>query len=123
MPWCLVCARAFKGSYLQIPTVQARIEEGNALSQEQVVPFKMQFPMGKEPLLQRAVTQTMVSLPVEMTAPTGQKVVQEVLQPAWVCWSHLSGLIMKEGGILGYAENALPDMRGAVPLGQRRRPT
>jgi hypothetical protein len=118
--WCVVCARLYKGAYLQLPAVAERVQEANAAGPETLMRFDISFPRGQEPQLREAVATTMLALPTQIPLPDGRMVTQSVPMLARVCWTHLDALIIKDGGVLAYSAADLPAERGAVILGQRR---
>lgn len=115
--WCVLCSRLYKGAFMALPDVAARLSEFNKLAPSEIRHLTIRFPPGKEPPLNEAVTTSLLSMPVTMQTPMGPQV-QPAMMPGDVCWSHLDGLILKDG-VLGYGAADLPQEKGAVLLGGR----
>lgn len=111
--WCMVCVRLYKGAYLMLETVQARLTQLNGERPSQVVKMKIEFPSGiRTPMLDVAVTESMVTMPFQFTGG------QPAAVQAPVCWSHIEGLAVKDG-ILPASAADMPH-GGGVLLGQPR---
>lgn len=120
--WCTICARFYKGAFMQLESTQKLVSEGNAKPLTEIVRVQMRFPpKAFEPPLNLAVTTAMVVLPVIFEASPGQAQAQPMAQQADLCWSHSQGLFVGEGGrVQPYGPGDLPQERGAVMLGQSR---
>jgi hypothetical protein len=112
---CAVCAAVAKGFLLQAS--QASISEANAGSPEDTPVTLVIRPDVLPPffVIEDAVTVAIVQLPAAGSGQMGAV-------PADVCWSHLNGLVIREGGMVVPATAAqMPHERGAVDLAARGR--
>jgi hypothetical protein len=109
--FCAVCAAIAKGHVVQ--QEQEKINRANAGTPDDPVvlisvrPGQLPARMRIEP----AVTTGLVNLPAGMMG-------QMAVVPAPVCWSHVNGMIIKDG-ILPATAGEMPHERGAVVLGGR----
>jgi hypothetical protein len=109
---CAVCAAVAKGHV--ISASQMQINDALAGTIEDTPLILQVDPRGlpASAEIADAVTQAVVQLPA---AGTGQM----ALMLADVCWSHVNGLVIKEGGLIPASADQMPYERGGVDLAMR----